>query len=129
MRALSSGQLSYALTCGSGFYAPTLTTLGTAPPGSREAFIGGGLGASDTVTKSGYLIQMTSTAFGAAPPSCNGVGAGLTGQGFVAAADPIDAIYPRFFGTNANNLIYEHDSTLFTVMGDVGEPAVGHTLR
>jgi len=129
MRALSSGQLSYALTCGSGFYAPSLTTLGTAPPGSREPFIAGGLGLSDTVTKSGYLIQMSSTPFGSAPATCNGVGAGLAGQGFVAAADPITSVYPRYFATNANNLIYEHDSTLFTVMPDVGEPPAGHVLR
>src|ERR1700730_16633645 len=39
MRAINSAQLTYALTCGFGFYAPDLTTLGTAPPGSREPFI------------------------------------------------------------------------------------------
>src|SRR6185312_6467637 len=47
MRAINSAELTYALTCGSGFYAPSLTTLGTAPPGSNEPFIGQGLGASD----------------------------------------------------------------------------------
>jgi type II secretory pathway pseudopilin PulG len=129
MRAISSAQLSYALTCGSGFYAPTLMTLGTPPPGTREPFVGGGLGASDTVAKSGYVMQMTATPFGAAPASCNGVGAGLSGQGFIAAADPANLVLPRFFGTNANNLIYEHDSTLFSVMPDVGEPTVGHLIR
>src|SRR4051794_25219913 len=30
MRVIDSAQLTYALTCGSGFYAPKLTTLGTA---------------------------------------------------------------------------------------------------
>jgi type II secretory pathway pseudopilin PulG len=129
MRAISSAQLSYALTCGSGFYAPNLTTLGTPPPGTREAFVGGGLGVSNTVAKSGYVMQMTATPFGAAPGSCNGVGVGLLGQGFVAAADPSSTVLPRFFGTNANNLIYEHDSTLFAVMPDFGEPAVGHLIR
>ena len=34
MRTIGSAQLSYALTCGNGFYAPTLTTLGTPPPGT-----------------------------------------------------------------------------------------------
>ena len=29
MRAINSGELSYALSCGLGFYAPSLTTLGT----------------------------------------------------------------------------------------------------
>src|SRR5437868_3267574 len=31
MRTIDSAQLTFALTCGSGFYAPNLTTLGTAP--------------------------------------------------------------------------------------------------
>ena len=129
MRTIGSAQLSYALTCGNGFYAPNLTTLGTPPPGTREPFISHGLGIADTVAKSGYVIQMAATPWPSAPPACNGVGAGVTGQGFAAAADPADPIYPRFFATNANNLIYEHNATLFAVMPDVGEPAVGHSVR
>src|SRR5579864_8148180 len=56
MRALSSAQLTFALTCGGGFYAPKLTVLATAPPGAVEGYVGGGLGDSDTVVKSGYSI-------------------------------------------------------------------------
>src|SRR5450756_2626034 len=97
MRAISSAELTFALTCGSGFYAPNLTTLGTAPAGSNEAFIGGGLGAHDTVTKSGYLIQLEAAPFGGAPPTCNALESGLAGQGFRAAADAIDVANPRFF--------------------------------
>ena len=129
MRTIGSAQLSYALTCGNGFYAPTLTTLGTPPPGSNEPFIAGGLGIADTVTKSGYIIQMGAIPWPSAPPACNGVAAGLTGQGFAAAADPADPMNPRFFATNANNLIYEHTATIFPMMPDVGEPAVGHPVR
>src|ERR1700692_889240 len=33
MRAINSAQLTFALTCGGGFYAPSLTTLGTLPVG------------------------------------------------------------------------------------------------
>src|SRR5438105_10166601 len=33
MRTINSSQLTFALTCGGGFYAPKLTTLGTPPPG------------------------------------------------------------------------------------------------
>ena len=125
MRAVNSAELTYALTCGAGFYSPNLSTLGTAPPGSREAFIGGGLGSADTVTKSGYVIQLVATAYAGAPPACNGLGAGLAGQGFVAAADPSEPNNPRFFATNANNVIYENISTLFSVMPEVGAPPVG----
>ena len=128
MRAINSAQLTYALTCGSGFYAPNLTTLGTLPPGSNEPFIGGGLGSADTVTKSSYIIQMSATAYGGAPVTCNGLAGGMAGQGFIAAADPADSSFPRFFGTNANNVIYEHTSTLFAVMPEVGTPPIGQVL-
>ncbi|MBA2301927.1 MAG: hypothetical protein H0W08_04770 [Acidobacteria bacterium] len=38
MRAINSGQLSFAITCGLGFYAPDLPTLGVRPPASSDAF-------------------------------------------------------------------------------------------
>src|SRR3982074_3077550 len=105
MRAINRGQLTFALTCGSGFYAPNLTTLGKAPPGSNDGYIAGGLGFSDTVTKSNYVIMMTSAASPGSPGSCNGLGVGEAGQGFRAAAAPASAGNTRFFGTNANSLI------------------------
>ena len=129
MRTISSGQLTYALTCGNGFYAPRLSTLGQAPAGSREPFIGGGLGVADTVIKSAYTIQMTADPFAGAPPTCNGLGAGEAGQGFRAAADPTESGNVRFFATNANGLIYEHNAGLFALIPEVGEPADGHMLR
>ena len=128
MRAITSAQLTYALTCGAGFYAPTLTTLGTPPPGSREPFIAAGLSSADTVQKSGYIMQMTATPFGGAPATCNGLAGGLSGQGFRAAADPTEPDNPRYYGTNADNVIYEHTATLFAVMPEVGPPPVGQIL-
>lgn len=129
MRAISSAELTFALTCGSGFYAPGLTTLGTAPAGSREAFIGGGLGAGAAVTKSGYIIQVEASPYAGAPASCNGLGSGEAGQGYKAAADAIDPRNSRFFATNANGQIWEHTSTLFPTMPETGSPATGHPLR
>src|SRR5215510_11306998 len=67
MRAINSGEISYAITCGGGYYAPNLTTLGQAPPGSSEPFITGGLGAANTVLKSSYLIQLTAMPYAGAP--------------------------------------------------------------
>jgi hypothetical protein len=128
MRAINSAELTYALTCGSGFYAPNLTTLGTAPAGSHEPFISGGLGSSDTVQKSGYIIQLTATPYGGAPLACNGLAGGLAGQGFIAAADPSEPNNVRFFATNANNVVYEHTSTLFSVMPEVGPPPIGQAI-
>ena len=129
MRALNSAELTFALTCGSGFYAPSLTVLGTAPPGSTEPFVGSELGAADTVIKSTYAIQLSATAFADAPGSCNGLAAGAAGQGFKAAADATSAGGSRFFATNGSSVIYEHTSTLWADMPEVGEPLIGHPLR
>jgi type II secretory pathway pseudopilin PulG len=129
MRAINSAQLTFALTCGNGFYAPDLPTLGTAPPGSREPFITSGLSIASVINKSGYNIQMTAVPFGGAPPACNGLAAGAAGQGFVAAADPDVGGNFRFFATNANNIIYENTTSLFAVMPEIGTPPAGAPLH
>ena len=66
MRVIHSSQLTFALTCGAGFYAPNLTTLGHAPVGSHEAFISANLATANTVTKS-----VTVTAAANVPPTAN----------------------------------------------------------
>jgi type II secretory pathway pseudopilin PulG len=129
MRVINSAELTFALTCGAGFYAPNLTTLGTAPAGSNEPFISGGLGAANTVVKSSYQIQLSATPFAGAPGSCNGLPAGEAGQGFKAAADSTDPQNKRHFGTNANNVIFEDVTSLWAVIPEVGSPASGHVLR
>jgi len=129
LRTINSAQLTYALTCGAGFYGNSLTRLGTAPPGSNEPFIGRGLGSAVTVTKGGYIIQLSATPYPGSPSSCNGAAAGDDGQGFKASADPSLPTASRFFATNANNVVFEHTSTLWMGMPEVGEPPVGHTLR
>jgi type II secretory pathway pseudopilin PulG len=129
MRAIGSSQLSYALTCASGFYAPNLTTLGKPPAGSNDAFITPGLAAANTVIKSGYTIQMTASPFPNAPQTCNGLAGGAAGQAFVAGADPTDLSNTRFFATNANNVIYEHSVSLYATMPETGAPAVGQILH
>ena len=129
MRAIGSAQLTYALTCGAGFYAPSLSTLGTPPPTSREPFISPGLGSADTIIKATYTIQMTATPFAGAPAACNGLASGAAGQAFVAGADPTDASNSRFFATNANNVIYEHNASLYATMPETGAPLVGHILH
>jgi Tfp pilus assembly protein PilE len=129
LRAISSAQLTFAFTCGGGFYAPDLTTLGEAPPGSPVGFISSNLATSDRVTRAGYLIQLAAEPFGAAPPSCNGLGLGEAGQAFKAAADPVEPDNARFFATNANGQLWEHTSSLWDDMPEAGEPPAGTLLK
>ncbi len=129
MRAISSAQLTYAITCGGGFYAPSLTTLGVAPPGSEEGFISPNLSGSDVVTKAGYTIMLEATPYALAPGSCNGLGIGEAGQAYKAGADPNQPDNFRYFGTNANGQILEDTVSMFATMPEVGDPLSGHVLR
>lgn len=129
MRTISSAQLSFALTCGGGFYAPSLTSLGTPPPASIAGFISPQLSVANQVTRAGYLVRMAATPFGPSPPSCNGLALGATAQAFKAGADPVEPGNSRFFAINANGQIFEHDASLFAVMPEAGEPPVGQLLK
>lgn len=129
LRTVGSSELTFALTCGSGFYAPNLQTLGTAPPGSNEPFISPEMGASNIVQRSGYTFRLEATPFAGAPPSCNGTPGGGSGQGYKAAADPTDPGNLRFFAINSNGWLYEDIVTLWDDMPEVGDSPVGTSIR
>ena len=65
LRAVNSAESTFAASCGSGFYAPSLLELATPPTvAGGDGFIGPDLGA-DPATKSSYLITMTAGALAA----------------------------------------------------------------
>ena len=130
LRTIHSAELTFALTCGAGFYSPNLTTLGQAPVGSREAFISPNLATSNSVTRSGYVIEVDGTAFprraGQLQRSCRRR-SGARDGGLLPTL-PV-AENRRYFGTNVNGSIWEHSATLSAALPEVGEPPIGHLLR
>ena len=129
LRTIHSAELTFALTCGAGFYAPNLTTLGRAPAGSPEAFISPNLATSNSVSRAGYIIQVDGTAYPGAPGSCNGLALGEAAQGWRAFADPQASENRRFFATNVNGAIWEWTSSLANVIPEVGDPTSGAVLK
>jgi hypothetical protein len=130
MRVINSGQLSFAITCGVGYYALDLPALGIVPAGSAEGFIPAELAAGPTVIKSGYSFSMAGTAVGAAPGSCTGGGPGQTAAGYALVADPLDTSPPaRYFGTNADGVIYEDTASFLATMPEGGPPPSGVPLN
>jgi len=129
LRSINSGELTYALTCGNGFYSPNLTRLGVAPPGSQEPFLSPNLTSADSIIKGGYTLTLSGTAFSGAPPTCNGLAVGEAAQGFKTGADPVEPTNSRFFGSNANGSIWEDTASLFGTMPEVGEPPAGHPIN
>ena len=130
LRVVNSAQLSFAVTCGSGFYAAEFPTLGIAPPAATAAFLPTELSAAPAFLKQGYSFNMTATALAGAPPSCNGKPAGSTSPGYALTADPLDPLgNPHFFGTNADGTIYQHSATMAGVIPESGPPAAGIPLK
>ena len=130
LRVVNSAQLSFAVTCGSGFYSPTFTRLGIAPPASTSAFLPAELSTGASFVKQGYTFNMVGTALSGAPGSCNGLAPGGGAPGYSATADPLDVDgNPHFYATNADGTIYVHTSTMSGVMPESGPPPVGAPVK
>jgi hypothetical protein len=109
LRAIHSAQASFSLSCGGGFYAPSIPWLATKPNGSTAGFIGSEFTANSTV-RQGYRIRFRRGALAAAAPAtCNGLRRGRTTNTFFVAADVLVAKGPvtRYFGVNASGVIYQ----------------------
>jgi len=130
MKVVNSAQLSFAITCGLGFYAPDLQTLGVRPPAAIDAFLPPEMSTGPTFIKSGYNFSMAGVGIPGAPASCNGLGAGTASSGYALVADPLDTTPPaRHFGTNADGTIWEDTATYSMTMPETGAPPAGAPLK
>jgi type IV pilus assembly protein PilA len=130
LRVINSSQLSFAVTCGSGFYSPDFPTLGLAPAGSPTAFLPPELTSGTTFLKQGYRYNMTGTPLAGAPATCNGKPMGSVAPGYALFADPLDPVgNPHFYGTNADGTLYQHTSTLSGDMPESGPPSAGIPVK
>jgi prepilin-type N-terminal cleavage/methylation domain-containing protein len=131
LRVVNSAQLTYAISCGFGFYAPDFPTLGDAPPNNTEGYLPPELSSGFTFDKSGYIFSLAGTPLAGAPATCNGLSAGMASPGYAAVADPIDVsgAVGRYFGTNADGLIYQDSTSLGTTMPEGGAPPSGSPIQ
>ena len=122
LRAINSAQSTYAASCASGFYAPSLNTLSVPPTvGGGDGFIGQDL-ATNGVVKSNYVITVDAGALTAgAPASCNGVAGGASVSTYWAHAAPNPGGGSRFFGSNQSGTIYQSTATVVQTFS--GAPA------
>ena len=124
LRTVSSAQYMYASSCASGYFAPSLSVLGTAPP-TGPAFVSPDIGYADVVVKSGFTFTIrTTTGPGpASPASCNGVAAGASLGGYNAVATPIVGMGTKAFGVNPLGTIYWATQMTPLGMTDTTAPA------
>jgi prepilin-type N-terminal cleavage/methylation domain-containing protein len=72
MRTTATAEVAYSASCGNGAFASSYQILGTAPPGSSDAFISADLGHAAPVQKSGYVFTLAPGANSVAGPNdCN----------------------------------------------------------
>ena len=121
LRAINAAQATFAASCGSGFYAPSLALLATPPTvGGGDGFIGTDL-ATDPSMKSSYSVALTPGPVAeGAPASCNGVAAGGVVTTYFVGATPASGGGVRFFGTNQGGTIYQ--STAAVAVAQNGAP-------
>jgi prepilin-type N-terminal cleavage/methylation domain-containing protein len=124
LRTISSAQYMYGATCASGYFAPSLTALGTPPPGGAP-FIGPDLGSAAVVSKSGYTVTIGSSSGpdAVSPASCNGVAAGASLSGYFATATASPGTGTRSYGVNGMGSIYYQEQTVPLAMTDTTAPA------
>jgi prepilin-type N-terminal cleavage/methylation domain-containing protein len=124
LRTISSAQYMYGATCASGYFAPSLSALGTPPPGGAP-FIGPDLAGADVVVKSGYTITLGSTSGVSAvsPASCNGIAAGASLSGYFATATASPGTGTRSYGVNGMGSIFYQEQSVPVAMTDTTAPA------
>ncbi len=127
MGAVNQAQFAFSQTCGNQRYSPTLAGLGVKHPVSGQAFLSPDMTA-DPATKSGYVFVMEGTAVLDAPPTCNGLPPVTS---YKLTADPT---HPgttgiRFFGTNADRVLYVDTATFAGNMPERGAPGHGTEVK
>jgi len=124
LRSVVSAQYMYGSSCGSGFFAPSLVALGTAPAGGSP-FIGPDLGSAVTALKASYNVTIGSSTGpdASSPASCNGVSAGSGLSGYWATATPTAGAGSKAFGVNTLATIYSAVQQTPLAMTDNTAPA------
>jgi prepilin-type N-terminal cleavage/methylation domain-containing protein len=128
LSAINQAQYAYSVTCGRNYYAPHLTSLGKPNPGTQAPYLSPDLTRADEVTKSGYVIRMSGTEVAEPVQTCTGE---TPLSGFQTTADPATPGVTglRFFGSNADLVVYENLETFFGRMPELGPPNLGLETR
>jgi len=129
LRAINSSQAAYSASCGSGFYAATLSVLGDPPSTGGSPFISPDLGTTDTPTKSGYSLTMAGE--DDAPTGVTACNGGDMKAGYHATASPVStSTGTRYFFTNTSGTIFEKAGSAMTdpTPLDTGIPTDGKPI-
>ncbi len=128
LRAVTSGQVSYAAVAGHGAYAGSLGTLGEPCPNSTIAFISPDLSLDPSV-KSGYRIELPASVVAVSHSTdCNDI---PTQSTFYATAVPLASGLTggRSFATTAAGTIFFAAAAVPPTEADMAPEGGGTTIR
>jgi prepilin-type N-terminal cleavage/methylation domain-containing protein len=107
MRAVNSGQSTYASSCAAGNYATDLKDLMTPPTGSTAGFISPDLNANG-VSKSGYTVNIGAGAVVMPTQvACNSATAAVPSYFGEAHPNQVGSTGQRSFGTDQRSTIFQ----------------------
>jgi hypothetical protein len=127
LRTILSAQITYAVDCGQGSFAPNLDALTRPRPGESMGYLPGDMGGGQSLVRSGYTITMSGVEDPGAVASCNGVSAGKGLRTFSVTASPQGDQGARHFGTTDEGTIYEAPMPI--AMPATGAPSGATVVR
>jgi type IV pilus assembly protein PilE len=125
--AVNQGQFAFSQACGNQHYAATLASLAVPLPATGSGFLSPDL-ATDPIVKAGYQFVMTGTPLSLEDKSCTGE---PLLEHYSVSADPLRPGLSgvRYFGTNAERVIFADAATFAGNMPDTGAPSHGAELK
>jgi type IV pilus assembly protein PilA len=113
MRAINSGQATFASSCASGYFANALTELGAGTTAGSN-FLGADLTGAASATKSGYTITMAGV--GTTVGTVTACVTSTLKPAFDAAAAPVTAgsTGVRYFGTTEAGTVFQNLTGVIT---------------
>ena len=111
LRAILSGQVTYAVSCGNGGYATSLKVLATPPPGSRDGFLSPQL-KPEQPERSGYQFSLAAGA--KSEPATTDCAGNKTVTKFYATATPL-----KLGATGARSFAANDAGTIWVLEGGV----------
>jgi prepilin-type N-terminal cleavage/methylation domain-containing protein len=115
MRAINSGQATFAASAAAGGFADNLPKLGEPCPGSSQTFLSQDLTTGDTVLKSGYTVELVAaTNAGVGPVDCGGADTSVLNYYATAIAASEGVTGNRAFATTANGSVWENTASSVT---------------
>lgn len=121
LRAVNSGQATFAASCAYGFYAPSMLWLTRPPLAGGDGFISPELNRNN-LRRGGYRFRFKRGRRAGTQASCNGLRAKRAASTYFVGAEPEIYGGSRFFGTNQGGTLYQSPRRIRTAQEGAPPP-------